>query len=111
MDMKNWLKTEQERLEKERAEILKEKGYEQLFRFPVGETRISVLMTQPRIQEGRGGRNFAVFEVEVDGKKVQTGVNLVSPMYREFINRMASGDVEFSVIRTGMGLDTRYAFK
>ena len=111
VNMEDWLKKEKERIEKEREEILKEKGYEKLFRFPVGETKVKLVMAQPKVQEGRSGRKFAVFDIEVNGEKVQTGINLVSPMYREFINRMAEGTLEFSVIRTGTGLDTRYSFK
>ena len=109
--MEDWLKAEKKRLEEERERILKEKGYEDLFRFPVGETRIKLVMKQPDIKEGQQGRQFAVFDIEVEGKKVQIGVNLRSPMYREFIGRMADNKLEFSVIRTGMGLDTRYNFK
>jgi hypothetical protein len=107
----NYYKEEAARIDAERKEAMKNKGIEPLFKFPQGETRVKLDATK-RPEDGEvQGRKFKIFELEANGKVVRTGISIRSPLYREFINKLAAGKLEFVVIRMGEALNTRYSIK
>jgi len=110
-NMENWIKEEQDRLASEREEAMKEKGFETLWRFPQGETKVKLDPSKKPEQKEFQGRKVYIFDLEVAGEQLKTGINSRSPLYREFINKLAAGKFEFTVIRAGDGLNTRYSLK
>ena len=107
----SWIEEEKAKLDKEREDFLESMGFEPLFKFPQGETRVKVSPAKEPKEVKIADRKIKVFDVEVDGKTVSVGISQKSPLYREILSQLINRKYEFIVIRTGTGLATRYAIK
>lgn len=111
MKLPKWISREKERIEKEREQRLREKGFERLFNVPVGETKITVdLSVEPREVETRYGKRV-VLRINVEGEPYDLMVNPASPLFRDIIDVLSSGQTTMTIVRSGRGRSTRYSIK
>jgi hypothetical protein len=107
----SWIEDEDQRMKSERDDVLKAKGYETLFKFPQGETRVKVFPNKEPKEVAIGERKIKIFEIETNGKAVSVGISQRSPLYRNIISQLIKKEYEFTVCRVGDGLATRYSIK
>jgi len=107
--LEQFFENEVKRIETERKEALKEKGYNQLFKIPKGETKLTVVYATPRILEGNFG-NQRVFKIKVGKEDYDLALSEKSPLYRFVILSLggAKKNIDVRVTRVGDGKNTRY---
>jgi len=106
-DLTKWVKTEQDRIEKERRDFMKKHDMKDFFQAPKGESQVVLLPKVPRAVKGDYGTRQA-FRVSVDSVERDWTVNPRSPIYRELVERIGEAPVGFTLIRTGEAKSTRY---
>ena len=100
-DLDEYFKSESERLESERQKRIRDKGYAEFFKAPVGETRMTVKYQKPRDIESKYGSR-KVFRISVDGKEYDFTVNEKSSLYRNLVR---------SIDRSTPAMHTKAYFK
>jgi hypothetical protein len=105
-NISEFAKEEQKRLDVEKSKRLEEKGYEEFYHIPEGQTEISFLNQLPRVNSTYPDRQ--IFRISVSDKSYDLSVNVNSPLYRDIIRHLSQGQSNLKVLRLGTGKDTRY---
>lgn len=106
-----WIKSKLKKIEDERKAAFKEKGYEDLFIFPQGETQITIDTTKaPReIKTRRGLRD--VYRIIHNNKPYDLMINPITTLSELVLKMLMLGQDTFTVVRVGTAKDTRYTIK
>jgi len=107
-EFNEFIESESARMNEERKEAVKAKGYGEIIKASVGENHFEFVKEVPR--EGTGilaGKK--IFKVIVNGKQYDYVVNPRSSQYRDILTNLRQGKTKLRLIRTGTGkTDTRY---
>jgi hypothetical protein len=107
----NWIEERKAKADAERKAQLKEKGFAEFFKLPVGETTIEVMTDiEPREREGNFGTQ-CIFRIKVGKDTNDLSVALRSPLYRFLLDNLSKGKTKFTIVRTGEGKSTKYDIK
>jgi len=109
-----WVKEAIERAKEERAQALKDKGYEETLRLEQGETKIEIdTSVEPRTVTTQYGERIVLRLSAVNGKAITKDlmVNTNSPLWLNILERVADDKPEMTIIRAGTGKATRYSIK
>ena len=109
----NFFTTEADKIEQDRKTALEERGFEETFRLPIGQTTLVVLKKIPELKDGTFGQLY-LFEILIEGVHRLMMVGIHSPLRREIVHALTalpvSADrVEMTIVRTGEGRQTRYS--
>jgi hypothetical protein len=106
-----YLKGERKRIEAEKKEKFKEKGFHPFFKIPIGKTVIEVAQKgKPRERDSSYGRQ-ALFDIVVKGKPMTISVNKASPLFRELVEGLLLGQRKYNIYRAGKNRQTRYTLE
>lgn len=109
MDFSESIKAENQKLELETQKFREEKNLPGFWIPEKGENRFSVNEKEVRDKDfGEGVRK--IFSVRVANQEKDWAVNPRNPIYKEIVKRLAGGQREFVLLRTGEGKLTRYEF-
>lgn len=105
-NLKEFTAAESTRLTAERKQRAAEKGLRDFLKLPRGLHVVQFIDEVPVPNALYPERmNFAV---KYDGKEWAWSISVKSPMYRQLVECLASGENTFEVLRSGEGLATRY---
>ena len=106
----NWIKEYKKQLEKMEKARAKEQGFKELVHLEVGETTVTIDADQePREIDTRYGKRLVLALKEPADKDYM--VNPISPLWKELIDKLGSGETTVTIVRSGRGKQTRYALK
>lgn len=96
-------------VEEKRKELFKEKGYEELWIAPVGETKIIIDVKEGirEVKTQNGMRD--IIRIKVAGQPYDWMINPTSRYYIKILEFVNSGKTKLKVIRVGEKLQTRYS--
>lgn len=107
-DLKQWANQEAGRIEQERKEYMKEKGYEDFYKLVKGENMIELdTSAVPRDWEGEFGLQ-KIFRIKVAGKPYDLPVKQTSPVYRMIVKALSENKTKLKILRSGEGPKTTY---
>lgn len=109
-DIQKWKEAKLDELQKKQREVLRAKGRNPFFKFPEGETTITLMPDLPRENTGRFGEQL-IFTIKVDGQLYDLPLRATSPLLRHFVQRISDKPVKLTVIRAGRDKSTRYSVK
>jgi len=105
---KIWATEESKRLDDERAQKMKDRGYREFYSWKKGENRFRIITAEPRREiEGKYGKQM-IFAATTGKEPIDLAVNVRSPVYRMIVNGLAEGKSEFNILKSGDGKETRY---
>jgi hypothetical protein len=105
---KLWAKSESERLDQERQQRMKDKGYRDFFNWKKGENRFEIVLHEPtREIEGKYGKQI-IFAAKSEGMIYDLAINVKSPAYRIVVNGLAESKTKFNILKSGEGKETKY---
>ena len=106
-----WIKERLDDANEARKKQLKEKGYAEFYKLPVGETTITLdLNTAPRDKSGDFGEQ-CIFRISVGKETYDFSISVKSPLYRSILETAEQGKTHMTIVRTGEGKNTRYTIK
>jgi hypothetical protein len=115
-EFQKWIETENQKLAEERQQRMKEMGFVELLRLPIGESILTFQPEEPRTVNTKYGER-KVFKVmiwkngQVEDKTYDFMINEKSPLYRSIISQLANGNNTITIVRSGEGKATRYSVK
>ena len=105
---KSWAQKEIERLDQERAQKRKEKGYRDFYNWRKGENHFQVILSEPtREIDGKYGK-LKIFAAKAGDGIFDLAVNVNSQAYRIVVDGLANGKTRFNILKSGEGKETRY---
>ncbi len=102
-----FLRTEQERLDRARQERMAEKGQLPFAQFDTGDSKIRLVRKVPQSPEANKYGRAGFYVVQAKQERMWT-VNPRSPIYRQIIEYLTKGQLDIIVTKTGSGKNTRY---
>jgi hypothetical protein len=106
----NWIHEYKRQLETEEKARAQELGFKELLQLEVGETTITIdADTEPRETETRYGKRLVLTLKEPADKEFM--INPMSPLWKELLYKLGSGETTVTIVRSGRGKQTRYALK
>lgn len=107
MDFSESIKAENEKLELENQKFREEQKLPGFWIPEKGENRLVVNEKEVREKDfGEGMRK--IFSVRIANQEKDWAVNPRNPVYKEIVKRLAGGQRDFVLLRTGEGKATRY---
>ena len=104
-----WLEQETAKVKERRNKALEERGYAEFYKFPQGETEVTVdVGVQPREKTGDFGLQ-TILRVTIDGKPYDIAVK--DMLYYKILKKLEQGQTTMTIVRAGEGKQTRYSLK
>jgi hypothetical protein len=109
-EQKEWIEKRLNAIKEARNQALKEKGFGELFNFPIGETEVEILLNPPReVKTKFGSRD--VLAIKVNDKIYDFMINPQSPLYLKILENLYEDKRHFIIVRSGAEKSTRYDVK
>ena len=106
-DWKKWLK-ERETANTERLEAnLADQGRSPYLRLEQGENTFTILPILPTPKTSKWGKEQEVFKVQRNDDEYDWPITVTSPLYIKIARKMPKAPVDVTVVRVGMGQQTR----
>ena len=94
-------------IERELIELNKDKLDEDVILLKTGANALTVLEDEPQtVTTSRGPRKLLTVTVGGEYKKLK--LNPKNPVYRQILEKLAKGEHEVVLIKSGIGKDTKY---
>jgi len=107
-NMTSWAQDEVKKLDQERADKRKEKGYREFYNWRKGENKFQIIVSEPmREIDGKFGKQ-KIFAAKAGEETVDLAINVKSPVYRIVLRGVAEGKTKFNILKSGDGKDTKY---
>ena len=106
-DWKTWLAEKEESNNKRLETKLAKQGRNPYLRLEQGENNITLLPVKPTGKTSNWGKEQEVFKVMKDDVEYDWPVTVTSPMYIKVARNMPKAPVELTVVRVGLGQQTR----
>ena len=106
-ELKEYIMRREKELEKQRLDYMREHGIKPFYKFPKGETAITLVPKTPRAAKSPYGIKEA-FRIKVDDVEYDWSINPQSPMFRVLLAGLKVAPVTFKVVKTGEGKQTRF---
>ncbi|MEM3845058.1 MAG: hypothetical protein QXU98_05095 [Candidatus Parvarchaeota archaeon] len=112
MTNQEFAQMELERIEKERAEALEQKGYKPFYKIKEGTHVLEFSKeVEPRTNILFPGRSILRVKAQ-DGQEYDVSVSRAGPLYKDIMKNLAAGNFKLQIQRIGTGIkDSRYLVK
>ncbi|MFC1803282.1 hypothetical protein ACFL0D_04930 [Thermoproteota archaeon] len=106
-DWEQWLAEKESSNNKRMEAKLSNQGRSPYLRLEQGENKITLLPVTPIPKTSNWGKEQEIFKVQRDGVEYDWPVTITSPMYIRVARNMPKAPVELTVVRVGLGQQTR----
>ena len=107
-----WIASKKQQIEAQRKADRKEKGMEDLFNMPIGETEITIdPCKEPRIAKTKYGDRDVLRIYDKNNVAGDWMINPNSPLYLEVLENLRQGKNHMVIVRSGLEKQTRYSIK
>lgn len=108
--LKDFVKTENERLEKEKKEWAENQNFPGFWVPKKGENKFDILNEEPRNKTFSDGKKKIIFRIQTGGENKDWAINPKNPIYKATIERLEKGQTSFVLLCTGQSDETRYEY-
>lgn len=107
-----WIASKKQQIEEQRRADRKEKGMQDFFNMPIGETEITIDTTkEPRIVKTKWGNREALRIITKDNEARDWMINPKINLYLEILENLSKGKTHMVIVRSGLEMETRYSIK
>jgi hypothetical protein len=107
-----WIASKKQEIEAQRKADRKEKGMEDFFNMPVGETEITIdASKEPRIVKTKWGNREVLHIITKDNEAKDWMINPKLNLYLQILENLSNDKTHMVIVRSGLEMETRYSIK